>query len=66
MLKLLRQNFKFSGEKNHNSLAFRVFIEVAVALGYLRLYYVLVCDKAAIHKKGYNVDLADYLWNSPG
>ena len=27
---------------------------------------MLVCDNAAIHEKGYNVDLSDYLWNSPG
>ena len=27
---------------------------------------MLVCDNASIHEKGYNVDLADYLWNIPG
>ena len=35
-------------------------------MGWLRPYDVLVCDNASIHEKGYNVDLADYLWNSPG
>ena len=29
-------------------------------------YDVLVCDNTAIHDKEYNIDLADYLWDSPG
>ena len=65
-LKWLRQSLKFSGEQNRNSLAFWLFIEGAVALVWIRPYDVLVCNNAAIHKKGYNVDLEDYLWNSPG
>ena len=66
MSKLLRQNLKFSGEKNHNNLVFRLFIEGAVTSGWLRPYDMLICNNAVIHEKGYNVDLADYLWNSPG
>ena len=34
--------------------------------GWMRPYDVFICDNAAIHQKGYNRDLADCLWNSPG
>ena len=43
-----------------------MFVEDSVTSGWLRSFDMLVCDNAAIHKKGYNCDLADFLWNSPG
>ena len=43
-----------------------MFIQEAIATAWLRPYDVLVCDNAAIHRNGYNGDLADFLWNSRG
>ena len=43
-----------------------MFIQEAIATAWLRPYNVLICDNAAIHQNGYNGDLADFLWNSPG
>ena len=54
------------GEENHDSYAFRYFIEEGVLCGWLRPYDILVCDNAAIHEKGYNCDLAQFLWDAPG
>ena len=54
------------GEDNHDSFAFRDFVESAILNGWLRPYDILVCDNAAIHEKGFNTDLSDFLWNEPG
>ena len=58
--KIITSKFEIFRQTNHNSLAFRVFIEGAVASGWLRLFDVLVGNNAAIYEKGYNIDLADY------
>ena len=49
-----------------DSLAFRMLVEDSFTSGWLMPFDVLVCDNAAIHKKGYNCDLADFLWNNLG
>ena len=54
------------GDDNHDSMSFRMFIEEAILTGWLRPYDMIVCDNAAIHGKGYNVDLEEFLWNSIG
>ena len=54
------------GEDNHDSFAFRQFVEDAIVCGWLRPYDILVCDNAAIHEKGYNCDLSHFLWEAPG
>ena len=65
-VKLITSKMKFSGEKNHDSLVFRMFVEDGVTSGWLRPFDMLVCNNAAIHEKSYNCDLADFLWNRPG
>ena len=34
--------------------------------GWLLRDDILVCDNAALHEKGYNCDLGDWLWNVEG
>ena len=43
-----------------------MFIQEAFATAWLRANEILGFDNAAIHQNGYNGDLADFLWNSPG
>ena len=43
-----------------------MFIQEAVETAWLRPNKILVCYNATIHQNGYNGDLADFLWNSPG
>ena len=47
-------------------MSFRLFIEEAIATAWLRSHDILICDNATIHQQGYNGDLGDFLWNSPG
>ena len=61
-----RHFHKKIGEENHDSFAFRFFLEDKIACGWLQIYDIIVCDNAAIHKSGYNDDLAEYLWDCPG
>ena len=58
--------FSKKGDDNHDSYAFRFFVEEAILCGWLRPYDILVCDNTAIHEKGYNCDLCDFLWDAPG
>ena len=41
-------------------------MEEVISCGWLQTYDIVVCDNAAIHKSGYNSDLAEYLWDCPG
>ena len=59
-------NFKFLGEENHDSFAFRFFVEEAIGTGWLKQGDILVCDNARIHEGGANIDLADFLWETFG
>ena len=58
------KNLKNTGQKNHDSVSFRLFIEESIATEWLRPYDILIYDNAAIHQQGYNGDLAELLWNS--
>ena len=41
-------------------------MEEAITTGWLQPCDILVCDNARIHEGGVNVDLSDFLWDSPG
>ena len=56
----------FLGEENHDSFAFRFFVEEAIGTGWLKQGDILVCDNARIHEGGANIDLADFLWETLG
>ena len=53
------------GEDNHDSAAFRTFVQNAILDGFLHKYDILVMDNAAIHVHGENRDLEDFLWDFP-
>lgn len=55
--------FEFLGEENNDSISFRLFIENEILSALLCPYDILVCDNTAIHEKGYNCDISDFLWN---
>ena len=65
LIVIFDKKHKNTGENNHDSVSFRLFIEEAIATAWLRPYDILICDNATIHQQGYNGDLADLLWNSP-
>jgi hypothetical protein len=56
---------KILGEENHDSFAFRIFLEETIACGWLQAYDIIVCNNVAIHESGYNNDLGEYLWDCP-
>ena len=58
------KNLKDTGENNHDSVSFQLFIEDSIASAWRRPHDVLICDNVTIHLQGYNGDLADLLWNS--
>ena len=64
LIVIFDKKHKNVGENNHDSIAFRLFIEEAIATAWLRQYDVLVWYNATIHLQGYNGDLSDLLWNS--
>ena len=63
LIVIFDKNLKNTGENNHDSVSFRLFIEEAIATAWLRPYDVLVCDNTTIHLQRYNGNLADLLWN---
>ena len=64
LIVIFDKNLKSTGENNHDSVSFRLFIEESIATEWLRPYDILIYDSAAIHQQGYNGDLAELLWNS--
>ena len=64
LIVIFDKNLRNTGENNHDSVSFRLFIEDAIATAWLRPHDVLICDNVTIHLQWYNGDLADLLWNS--
>ena len=54
------------GTDNHDSFSFRQFLENSILTGWLMPDDIIICDNAQIHQYGYNNDLGEFLWNSPG
>ena len=56
----------FLGQENHDSFAFRFFVEDAIVTGWLKRGDIIVCDNSRIHEGGFNVDLSEFLWDVLG
>ena len=54
------------GEDNYDSYAFRFFLKEAFVCGWMCPHDTVFCDKATIHKKGYNRNLSHFLWETLG